>query len=777
MEQTIQNSSILDKILCLYCPKSFLNTTFRANHVEREHCCVKERRSDRIKILNVENNENTVYPGCFYCNNRKCTKVEDLDLLFNHILSKHQDEYFGCKSCKIHFDSKNSFLVHNKICKNSIVKNDKRTVKNVTKTIAEDKNPSDQSQNNEISSIKCDNLSVEVKNKESTIIEKSIESNKMTLPTTTNAIKKKSDRSKSRNRKNLDICEKSNQSSRSSTTSTSEEYNILTRQKKNTININETCRSTQSRSTVGNKKNSKTNKNNTTPETKPLNTSGITPTKCARSKSSKTVSTNVVVAPETVEFSSTKSEPVNTEFDEDFYKNIGAHVRTNLNNYIDGKFDQISNWKKSISGKSGIDDSGKEGSSTQQQCEEDKEIHEATNFIWSTPFPALLTVEQYGSEDLNTQKIKRQITKNSWKWKWDLIKKYKYVNEGGKIVKKVKQITTGQRDLSKLDMSTQLCMRSRYEKLYRQSLSNLEVSQELKEQLALRTIKSNNVEQLNSILENTLLPEILHEQNDQTVVKIEKDDSNDCIFSQQIAKHPAVSSDTPEILKMFNLGKTNETSTSNIVLSGEWARPRCYICFDCGQRFEKVKTLEDHKNSEHPYVVSAHYEMVGRENIDRKFYKNLFLPNKALLTNKNSRKDFKSISETNSFESSELSISSESSRFTVNQKETECTKCQKMIKYSNDTDVYRHILDCVGDHIWMQAKRRMKYRRSRRRRGGNRTGGPGRRNKTTSKDNESKPELKKKSESSTTPKDSTNEGIIIMDFHIYIFLIKIKSFF
>lgn len=768
MEQTIQNTSILDKILCLYCPKSFPDTKLRKNHVEREHCVKSKfgRRSDRIKVLNVENFENVIFPGCFYCN-RKCTKVDDLDLLFNHLLNKHRDEYFGCKSCKIHFDSKNSFLNHNKNCK----KPNTKCAKNVNNS----KNVSDTDQIKDISSEKCDNLSIECKNSKTIVTEekKSIESNKMTLPTT-NAIHKKSDRNKTKQTAG---------SSAATSNSNSDEYNILTRRQKKS---SDTTMSKQGPSHIrsvsagGGPKTKSSLKSgrhssNASESSKSSCSTVTTPSKTTRSKTGKISSTN---DPDTVEFTA-KPDLINTEFEDDFYKNIGNHVRTNLNCFIDGKIDQVSSWKDSIKSSSSASSCGQDLEtnleevpvSNQPRKSEEKEIHEATNFVWSTPFPALLTVEQYGSEDSNTQKIKRQVTKNSWKWKYHLIKKYKYVNEGGKIVKKVKQITTGQKDLSKLDMWTQLSMRSRYEKLCSQSQANFQDNNEESNEQLLRTIKSNNVEQLNSILENTLLPEILHEQNDQTVIKVEKPEEEEPAEESHSESQPVFEeqkhnvTETPELLQMFNLTRNNHSSSNSIVLSGDWARPRCYICFDCGQRFDLVKTLEDHKSSEHPYVVSAHYEMVGRENIQKKFYKNLFLPKKALTTNANSRRDFKSLTDTNSFESSELSISSESSRFTINQKEMECTKCQKMIKYSEETEIHRHILDCVGDHVWLQAKRRLKYyRRTRRRRGGNRSGGPGRKSKSATKEPaDSKTELKPESrpepkKNSVAPKEISNSG-------------------
>jgi hypothetical protein len=393
-----------------------------------------------------------------------------------------------------------------------------------------------------------------------------------------------------------------------------------------------------------------------------------------------------------------KSEVLNSEFDDDFYKNISYNIRVNLNCFIDGKADRLN------SNKFKIEQNTNKKNNELQKINLEKEIHEATNFeLLIPPFPALLTAEQYGFGDSNPNKNKRQFTKNSWKWRWDLIKKYKYVNEGGKIVKKVKQITTGLKDLSQLDMWTQLSMRSRYENLN----LNTELNNDLNNKPSNRLLKTKNVEQLNGILDQRLTPEIHIEQMQQMLVKEELveylSEPEDELKNSEKGENQSLKS-----LQLENI--SSKSCHKTVSLSGEWARPRRFICIDCGQEFDFMKNLNDHKNSEHPYVVSAHYEVVGLENLEQKLYKNLFLPKKALNTIDCS----KSLSINSDSKSNEGSSLSQDSSIVADQKEKECTKCQKIIKYSSDIDIYRHILDCIEDKVWMQAKRRNKYRRSRR---------------------------------------------------------------
>lgn len=708
MELSNKNLTNIDLNLCLYCDKTFANNSDLENHVEREHktilCKGKgSRKSERI-TKNHSSSENSPFPGCFHCN-KKVFRTENLDTLFQHLLTSHKDVYFGCK-CKIRTQDKAALAHHKKNCKLSI-KPARGSEENL-----DDQKTAKKSQAVALNGdSRCDSLSETEDN-----ISNSSAVNSKILPT--NAIHKKSDRSKlknvSKNASNNDKAKRIKSSSSSTISSSSsnktgdDEYTIpLTRQK-----LKEPPRSGAIHNRPSsNKKTQKIVKTLVSPEAKAV--APISPIKVNRTKSSKIVNASSSVNLEPIE-SLLKSEIVNADFDEDFYRNITSNIRLNLSSYVDGKYNRLQN--RAVFDKISVQTTSCATSDDRLSLpKHESEIHEATNFELSTPFPALLTAEQYGFGDSNPNKHKRQITKNSWKWKWDLIKKYKYVNEGGKIVKKVKQITTGLKDLSQLDMWTQLSMRSRYENLNSSTEIASDFDEGLHDSLSTRLVKTQNIEQLNHILDKCSVPEINIEQLQQTIIKVEQEEREDN-YVNEIETEACNDAETtnPELFSMLNLVNANCTTPPNPMLSGEWARPRCYICVDCGLKFDLMKNLNDHKNSEHPYVVSAHYEIVGRENLEQHLYKNLFLPKKALQTSGFAR-SLSVNSDSKSNETNEASTSSDnSSKYFADQKEKECSKCLKMIKYSNDNDIYKHILDCIEDRVWMQAKRRSKYRKSRR---------------------------------------------------------------
>lgn len=702
--------------LCLYCDKTFSNRIEQEKHVDREHVHAKSskskgsrRKSERIII---KNSDVEPFQGCFYCSDRKLTSpCDDLEALFQHLLLAHKDVCFVCK-CRVRLQSKSALMNHMKRCK--II--DKRVeeleeVKVVPAT--KKKGNAKKMQVDKFDNVVVQCESVSLSESGGTANHQKTRTNAMNkksenLHNSHNILNKRNSLTKTKTRK-LHSSSSSSTISSCSSSKASDEYTIpITRQKNKDPIVNVTLNKKRNTSNKKMLKTSSKLSSNILQPSQPsiFQTSISTPSasKVVRVKPNKSVNTVVnnfsgnseatesVASTSIVTFS--KPEAQNSDFDEDFYKKITCNIKMNLNCFIDGKADRLWNNKFKIENVTSINKQN-------EQCQNhEKEIHEATNFeVSMPPFPALLTAEQYGFGDSNPQKNKRKFTKNSWKWRWDLIKKYKYVNEGGKIVKKVKQVTTGLKDLSQLDMWTQLSMRSRYENL---NIEN-ECDYNLSGKISRRLIKSQNIKQLNTILDNRLTPEIHIEQMQQTLVKEELVE-----YEGELSELNGADENPFQFLQLTK-ANTNFQSHS-VSLSGEWARPRCFICIDCGQEFDLMKSLNDHKNSEHPYVVSAHYEVVGRENLQHELYKNLFLPKKAL----NAIVDSKNLSICSESKSNEGSNTSQDTSINTDQKEKECTKCQKVIKYTSDIDIYRHILDCIEDKVWMQAKRRNKYRRSRR---------------------------------------------------------------
>ncbi|XP_053674033.1 uncharacterized protein LOC128724329 [Anopheles nili] len=503
-------------------------------------------------------------------------------------------------------------------------------------------------------------------------------------------------------------------------------------------------------------------------------------------------------------------------FDDDFYDNVTGNVKKNLSCHLDGKLEASTpNAPSPMSPVAVIP--AVRSTVVKSPVTTDSKIHEATNLpAVSVMFPTLLTVEQYGTDtsaaatgatilpasstSLTTAKVKKPITKNSWKWKWDFVKKYKYVNENGRIVKKIKQPTLGLRDISKLDMWTQLTMRTKHE-LFQNSRSVVQYQLQYSRAM---------VEQLDQILDARLMPQIDMEQNEQRIIKIEpleEQSSEDapsqiraCNEVNTILSLPGSCSTSsmalcstydsslaktmgPEFLLGLHLIKSKrQCKKAAVVLSGEWARPRCYICYGCGAKFNSLKQVEEHRIFRHPHVHSTFYEIVGRELIEKKLYKKFFIPFMALAVHRSHylkladaerfkpvgfvhannctiktateiKNEDSSSNEDTSFSTS-TSASSFSSRYSSNSIVTPlienspdsvnaltrclvsvvedeegddnlrpvmCSKCQK--ECQNLVVLYAHILHCSNDYVWLQAKKRMKYRRAKRRRGGNRNGG------------------------------------------------------
>uniref|UniRef100_A0A182SE85 C2H2-type domain-containing protein n=1 Tax=Anopheles maculatus TaxID=74869 RepID=A0A182SE85_9DIPT len=380
----------------------------------------------------------------------------------------------------------------------------------------------------------------------------------------------------------------------------------------------------------------------------------------------------------------------NGVFDEDFYETVTQNVKNNLSCHLDGKLEAPAPGAPSPMSPVAVVPAVRSTVVKSPVLTESK-IHEATNLpAVSVMFPTLLTVEQYGTDPKPTTssaalssvsstssvKTKKPVTKNSWKWKWDFVKKYKYVNENGRIVKKIKQPTIGLRDLSKLDMWTQLTMRTKHELFqHRRSTGSDQLRIPVTDRSCadpstksepilipevganLRNEKRAMVEQLDHILDARLLPHIDLEQNDQRIVKMEpadeeatKEEEPTDLVAEPLDDKEMITTIPPQVQSSSLVPWSNHQPTqprirnleflqslqliqlnqhyqkTPVVLSGEWARPRCYICYGCGAKFNSLKQVEEHRIFRHPHVHSTFYEIVGRELIEKRLYKHFFIP-------------------------------------------------------------------------------------------------------------------------------------------------------
>lgn len=723
----------MDKTLCLYCERSFSSHKLYAKHSERVHQSSGEGRRLSSRNSNTEP-AFQAFAGCFYCNAGKLAalQADELPRLFKHLCDHHMDKYFACRLCLVRFvtaevlhDHQQQF--HPREATRAIA------LKSETSRSSADLESLDDTTSSSLTPIaKYD--------EDTTAADESLDA----------AVAQQTLRSSRRQQALLLAAQK--------------QPTATTLRKKQMLRNQDTLLSrlgiTQNRTT-------RTRRGCL----KPITSAAATATRAEGALRSETPSNrakknnrmSAAAAGSAAAFAggdgSNGGDAANISplaavsgriiFDENFYESVNANVRQNLSCHIDGKLEGGPSPRGPVQAVPSV-----RSTLVCSPAVAENEIHEATALAALTAFPTLLTAQQYGAEPMPSGKMKKPITKNSWKWKWDCVRKYKYVNEGGKFVKKIKQPMAGLRDLSKLDMWTQLTMRSKHERIVQQSGCD--------EQLigvgeVMRQEKRRLITQLDDILDSRILPKINLEQNDQRIVKLEVDDDTASTPSAPStpvkttnAAPAATADDLPSSLLLVRRDSTTERNCRPIVLSGEWARPRCYICVGCGARFENMKMLDDHKQSRHPHVQSTHYEIVGKELMDGNLFRHFFIPANALQRHsehlrrrsspavvaidakesmvEDSMDSHASFAKSDSFDTDSNSrnskISSSSSTTQRNSTPTSssaassiasndplrklCTKCQKPC--NGLMELYRHMLDCAGDYAWQLAKKRQHLR-------------------------------------------------------------------
>lgn len=758
-----------NKTLCLYCDRSFSSQKLHSKHLERVHHSPSGRRLSARTTLAAPS---TVYAGCSYCNVGKitCLPADELLPLLHHLVDEHSDKYFACKECMQRFSTDEILQLHldevhqggdsrtSSSKKSSLLS--KRRVKALSKSEKDLRSPLE--------------VQVDFDNELSTMDE-------------SQSSEDPSMRSRLRRTKNA-------------------HNKIAMLRKKQILHNGETTISmTLSRLGLAQNRSPRTMKGAKNQRGAPTEQfrSETPSNRSMRSNKSTRSTSSLANAPETSEFGgaskasvSSKPETIGGTFDEDFYESVNGNVKQNLSCHLDGK---LESGPMSPSPMSPVEAVPAVRSILVKSPQiTDSEIHEATTISALTAFPTLLTAQQYGFDPLHAGKMKKPITRHSWKWKWDCVKKYKYVNEGGKIVKKIKQPVAGIRDLSKLDMWTQLTMRSKHEVIARQENQVSGEDNLLSVSEAAREEKRKVIGQLNKILDTRVLPQINLEQNDQSIIKLERTDEargSETATSLVAASTSGIQksdSDFPAQLDLIKLERPGHKP--NLVLSGEWARPRCYICFGCGGKFETVRSLEEHKASKHPYVHSTHYEIVGKELIDGNLLQNFYIPSAALQRHSeyNKRLNFANMAEDSmdsetsyttismsksesidmdsNSRNSKVSMSSSittTSRSSIDEGSVDsanksvCTKCSR--NCNGSIELYRHMLDCSSDYIWILAKKRqnIKYRYfgSRRRRGHRPNAGL--RKMVRPKKEETSDTASQKSKEPTTPRPRPSDGKLI----------------
>lgn len=299
-------------------------------------------------------------------------------------------------------------------------------------------------------------------------------------------------------------------------------------------------------------------------------------------------------------------------FDTNFYSKVAGNVQENLAKFLDGSFNFNPDPDNTI------------------KTRKPKNIINAVE-----GFPILLACEQYSRSILDGY-LPRTIAPKH-KWKWDNLDNDKHLSPDQ--IRKTSHINNCIVTLvSNLDIWTQLCMRRKFETKYNHA------------PLEKKTEKQNIIsKELKTILESREIP----------------------TTSQMVVKHPAVGKPVPNREGLdfpASLGLTPSAPKYELnpaVLSGEWVRPRCYVCCACGAQTRDPRELSAHMSNQHPNASVQHYEIVGEPLLNADILKHLYVPPSQMCNRTRPLRGIK-----------------------------DCTKCNKSISLE---DLHQHMLDCAGD--------------------------------------------------------------------------------
>lgn len=323
-------------------------------------------------------------------------------------------------------------------------------------------------------------------------------------------------------------------------------------------------------------------------------------------------------------------------FDTNFYSRVASNVQENLARFLDGSFNFSPDPDKVI-----------------------KTRKSKSSAIINTAegFPILLPHEQYSRNRFDGYMPRAIAPKH--KWKWDSNENEKNIIIDANVMKPDNHVDNCIVTLvSSLDIWTQLRMRRKYEGIFCKALTekidkqNI-IGRELKEILESREIPCSSTQ----VVEYT---------------------------SSSTAAANEDTSDFPSFLGLSARASGYEGSVQPAVLSGEWVRPRCYVCCACGDQTRDSRALAAHMTAHHPNAQVQHYEIVGESLLNADILKHLYVPPSQMSNRTRPLRGFR-----------------------------DCTKCKKSITME---DLHQHMLECAGDTPTVRRKCRSRPFGVRRRR-------------------------------------------------------------
>ncbi|XP_031347124.1 uncharacterized protein LOC116173642 [Photinus pyralis] len=690
-----------NKEMCLYCDRTFIIPAMKQKHMNRFHSLKLS------KFRNLPNVRRSLIK-CWFCDLN--TEKFELKQLFAHFVTEHSEKYFGCLECEIRFPTFHAIESHNtlmhstvsplRVSTEPVITSELKTGthEDTTKTPSEKVEPPlAKTKTENKRNIKANNQnSLNYLNSDTVKTRRKCQSKYLSY--------NKNGNSNSQLPDSLEDSQKTNNSKIKSKTKLVKEL----RNKKLSVistkmGMKHCLRITRQRSKIlENAKNSK--KRIAPPTQKPqsnLTTKYITyPNSCSPYDISYRVKKITDHSIDNLRISSLTFDDV---FDKAFFNRVKCNIQENLLNFVDGKvFKSVESENRISSFQKREDSPPEEGNSNCGYA------------MTSTP---VVLIEANIIDDLESQFDSKSKKKGSASA--DEILPFKYFTR--RKYQAVISERKGNKDLSKLDMWTQLVMKNRQQKI----LSDQKTDKEMVEYKKSDEYKTKvQLEELNGILDKRGPLEDLREEAMRTValeklnsVPAEKNvesyldvtiilndllnnlfpkdtSSTDLPLSDSVRNQAIIPENklqAEEMLNVFNLQRISyvpqrveDGETAMTELTGEWARTRIYVCAACGLKLPNAKLLVDHKNLFHVNVWCQHYEFVGNQG---ELYRHLSIPG---------------LGKIGAIEDKLVNDIWRRSDARV------CSKCNK--RFNCLGDLHRHMLECGGDLAWMLERKKYKYR-------------------------------------------------------------------
>nr|CAD7457446.1 unnamed protein product [Timema tahoe] len=660
-----QERCLIKVHLCLYCDKGFKSAAIRKRHQGRMH--KKQKGPGKRK-----------YHACPYCSKSQ-KKFKDFSLLMEHMVSSHPDKYHGCVMCAIRFDSKESFNKHLetshmktklKIPKPDIAESNKSTlVVDVSQTTNSDVTV------NSLPVIQRVNLKETSQSSTNMLNESSVAAEKETINENEDSINKPADLLNSVGdefRYTCGVCQK-----------------MFT----NYVNM---CRHRRLAHGTVTAKTKKAKQGPKDFETASVCSSASSQNNgSSRSQSPAVVKTLTgspakVKAParpqltqqfQTVEISEKLLDPETL-----FYSKVASNIRENLLHHLDGKLECSDNVNKEKEPERSIAiDRPKRGEKILLKLDLVSSV--ALN---GAPHNRMSLLAQSISSEVSKVSGRRDglVHKVSWE-KYNFPKNYDGRGDG---------LASYIKDMSHLDISTQLVMRQNL-----QRLNSEPTSPNTKDEIDNSDfdfprglcLMKNDVAKTESISTPSSPKPELSRTNSSPSVPSCMDVKDKSIIELDCPKSSGARRKSLSDLKVPALSSgsmqrdfpPDSALGSAVELSGEWVRPRKYICGACGERFRDLYILEDHKYSVHPNVWCTHLEFeestIAGMSFDDKSNSQLPFPGSLCR---------RFLNPTGALTSAIVVPPTKAS-------ESSCTKCSKVL--NSLSDLHRHMLECGGDNTWM----------------------------------------------------------------------------